>query len=262
VTPEAIERAALTLLAARQGGYKIPDLPADCRPRTVEDGYAIQDALLALLGRPTSGWFLVFTSPSMQKAHRIASPQYGRIPSDFVFASPARIALGRAGESWTLEIELVFRMARDLPARSRPYAEEEVADAVGAMHAGIELVEDHFESMLGVEGPSIVADNSIEGRLVLGPAVESWRSLDLGALEVTLLKNGAPAAYGGGAHVMGHPLKALVWLVNTVSARGRAVAAGETINTGNCLDRYCYGQAGDRVVAECGPLGRAEAELI
>lgn len=262
MTPEAIERAAQTLLAARQGGYKIRDLPEDCRPRTVEDGYAIQDALIALMGRPTSGWFLVFTSPSMQQAHRISSPQYGRMPGDFVFASPARLALGRPDESWTLEIELVFRMARDLPARRRPYTEEEVADAVGAMHAGIEMVEDHFESMLDVAGPSIVADNSIEGRLVLGPGIESWRSLDLAALEVTLLKNGAAAAYGGGAQIMGHPLKALVWLVNTLSARGRGIASGETVNTGNCLDRYCYGKAGDRVVADCGPLGRAEAELI
>ncbi|MFO0997118.1 MAG: hypothetical protein U1F33_10585 [Alphaproteobacteria bacterium] len=258
----AIERAAQALLAARESGIKIPDLPEDCRPRTVEEGYAIQDALNALMGRPMGGWFLIFTSPSMQKAHRVPSAQYGRMPRDYVFPSPARVAIGRPDEAWTLEIELVFRMARSLPPRASLYTEDEVAAAVGAMHAGLEMVEDHYESMLGVEGPSIVADNGIEGRLVLGPAIESWRALDLAALEVTLMKNGAAAAWGGGAQVMGHPLKALAWLVNALSARGRTVAAGETINTGNCLDRYCYGQAGDRVVADCGPLGRAEAQLI
>lgn len=262
MTPQAIERAARALLRARESGVAIPDLPEDCRPRTIEEGYAIQDALWALMDRPAGGWFLVFTSPSMQAAHRIASPQFGRMPRDYVFASPARVPLGRAEDTWTLEIELVFRMARDLPPRAAPYVQDEVAQAVGAMHAGLEMVEDHYTSMLSVEGPSIVADNSIEGRLVLGPAVESWRSLDLGALDVTLVKNGEAAAKGGGRAVMGHPLTALTWLVNALSARGRAIAAGETINTGNCLDRYCYGKAGDRVVADCGSLGRAEAQLI
>jgi 2-keto-4-pentenoate hydratase len=246
MTPSAAVRAAQILFEARRADSKIDGLPADCRPRDLDDAYAIQDALLDLLGTPTKGWFLACTAPAMQKAHGLPGPYFGRMLGDAILDSPAVVPVP-GDRPQSLEIELVFRLGADLPPRNEPYDREEVATAVAAMHPGIEIVEGRFTDLLAIDGPTLVADNGTDGILVLGPPCPEWRDLDRSGLTVSLTKNGAEASGGAGA--------------NELSRRGLGLKAGETLNTGNALDRYTFGVAGERIVAECGALGRAEALL-
>lgn len=262
MTPGAAERAARTLLDARRGGYKIPGLPAECRPRDLDDAYQIQEALLARMGVASSGWFLACTAPAMQKAHGLPGPYFGRMLAEAVFDSPATIAIGPSLKGWSVEIELVFRLGRDLPARAAPYGADEVAAAVSAMIPGLELVDGRFEDMLAVDGPSLVADNGTDGVLVLGAPTVDWQSVHRADVATRLLTDGELLSPGSGSSVMGDPLNALVWLANELSRRGQGLKAGETVNTGNCLARYCFARAGQTVVAECGVLGSATAHLV
>lgn len=262
MTPAAAERAARTLLDARRGGYKIPGLPTACRPRDIDDAYQVQDALLALMGEKSSGWFLACTSPAMQKAHGLPGPYYGHMLADAVFDSPATVAIGPSPKGWSVEIELVFRMGRDLPPRAVPYGADEVAAAVSAMIPGLELVDGRFEDMLAVDGPSLVADNGTDGVLILGAPIADWQSIQRSDVATRLLADGEVLSPGSGASVMGDPLNALIWLANELSKRGHGLKAGETVNTGNCLARYCFARAGQTVIAECGALGSAAAYLI
>ncbi len=258
---DRIAEAADLLVAARRSGAKLPGLPDAIRPRNIDEAYRIQDAILSRLGEGSSGWFMACTSAAMQKIHGLPGPYFGRMLASAVYDSPARLAM-KGAERWSLEIELVFRMGRDLPPRATPYGADEVAAAVGAMHPGLELVEGRYEDMTKVDGPTLVADNGTDGLLVLGPAYEEWRALDRTKLDAMLSKNGRAEVEGSGALVMGDPLNALVWLANALSRRGLGLRAGETVNTGNCLARYCHGAPGDRIVADCGPLGVARAELV
>jgi 2-keto-4-pentenoate hydratase len=262
MSPDAAARAARTLLDARRGVYKIPGLPADCRPRDVDDAYQVQDALLALMGEASSGWFLACTAPAMQKAHGLPGPYFGRMLANAVFDSPATVAIGPSPKGWSVEIELVFRMGRDLPPRTAPYGVDEVAGAVSAMIPGLELVDGRYEDMLTVDGPSLVADNGTDGVLILGMPTVDWQSIHRANVATRLLADGELLSPGSAASVMGGPLNALVWLANELSKRGHALKAGETVNTGNCLARYCFAHAGQTVVADCGPLGAAAAKLI
>ncbi|MFN0043762.1 MAG: 2-keto-4-pentenoate hydratase [Alphaproteobacteria bacterium] len=258
---DRIAEAADLLVAARHSGAKLPGLPDAIRPRNIEDAYRIQDAVLSRLGEGSSGWFMACTGAAMQKIHGLPGPYFGRMLASAVFDSPARLVM-KGAERWSLEIELVFRMGRDLPSRATPYGVSEVEASIGAMHPGLELVEGRYDDMTKVDGPTLVADNGTDGLLVLGPAFEDWRALDRTKIDVMLFKNGRAEVEGSGALVMGDPLNALVWLANELSRRGLGLRAGETVNTGNCLARYCYGASGDSVVAECGALGRARAELV
>ncbi len=262
MTPDAAARAARTLLDARRGAYKIPGLPAECRPRDLDDAYQIQDALLALMGDESSGWFLACTAPAMQKAHGLPGPYFGRMLANAVFFSPAKVAIGPSPKGWSVEIELVFRMGRDLPPRAAPYGEDEVAAAVSAMIPGLELVDGRYEDMLTVDGPSLVADNGTDGVLICGAPTVDWQSVHRANITTRLLIDGEMASPGSAASVMGAPLNALVWLTNELSRRGHTLKAGETVNTGNCLSRYTFARAGQTVVADCGPLGAATAKLI
>lgn len=262
MTPEAIEKAARILLAARREKRRIPSLPLDCRPTGLEAAYRLQARLLALIDAPTVGWIMACTGAAMQKVHGLPGPYWGRALAEAVYQSPARLAMSLFTGPPSLEIELVFRMRADLPPREAPYSTDEVAEAVACMHAGLELVDGRWADLQAVDGPSLVADNGSDGLLILGPAYEDWRSLDRAHLPLRLEVNGQAVGGGIGGNAMGDPLAALTWLANAQSRRGVGLRAGETVNTGNCLETYRFAAAGDEIVADCGPLGAARAELF
>jgi 2-keto-4-pentenoate hydratase len=53
---------------------------------------------------------------------------------------------------------------------------------------------------------------------------------------------------------------ALVWLVNTLSARGIALTAGQHVSTGTCMVPLAV-DPGDRVNADYGMFGQIDLQL-
>jgi 2-keto-4-pentenoate hydratase len=251
--PEAIDQAAHMLRDARIGKYQIESLPEEATPRTIADGYAVQERLLELLDIAPAGWLLGLTNADMQQNFAIDHPYYARLLAPNLYRGPARFA---ADDFLTrgLECEVAFRMARDLPSRGEPYSMAEVADAVAAMMPSIEVVNAHFRDWLARDVASILADNGTDGALVLGAEVTGWRGIDRVSLPVRLSINGERAAEGRGENALGDPLRALTWLANALSARGKGLRAGEVINTGTCT-RLTHAEAGDEAHATFGDLG-------
>lgn len=93
-----------------------------------------------------------------------------------------------------------------------------------------------------------LADCALSGACVLGARLPA-ASVDpagLGAdAAVTLTLNGAPAARGSGAAIMGNPTASLAWLANALNARGRALAEGDVVMTGAAALRAAPLQPGD-----------------
>lgn len=250
---ESIERAAKILRDARVDNYLIDSLPEDATPRTVDDGYAVQRRLLELLPEEGAGWLLGLTNEYMQNIFHTDAPYYARILRPNLHSSPVSF---RADAFLTrgIECEVVFRMSESLPPRGRPYDQEEVADAVVSMSPSIEVVNAHFADWLNLDLPNIIADNGTDGALVVGPAVEDWRSIDRVNLPVVVRINGEVRSEGKGANALGDPLKALTWLANALNARGTGLKAGEVINTGTCTVLQ-HAEAGDEAHATFGDLG-------
>ena len=68
--PSRITEAAALLVAARQQRSRIGPLPAACRPESVSDAHAIQDAVTAMLGAEVRA-FKAMVRPNLQRlAHR------------------------------------------------------------------------------------------------------------------------------------------------------------------------------------------------
>lgn len=253
MTPDAIERCAQLLKDARLGNYFLPEIPLDCEPKTLADGYAVQERLLQLLGTKTTGYLLGLTNEYMQKIFNVDGPYYARILAPNLHRSPKcfgpKDLLTRG-----LECEVAFRMAHGLPPRGKPYTEDEVADAVASMHPSIEVVNGHFENWLDLPMPIVLADNGTDGPLVCGEGTTNWRSIDRINVPVILRVNDRVVAEGKGANALGDPLKALTWLANTLNAKGLGLKEGETINTGTCA-KLIPAKPGDEAVATFGPLG-------
>jgi 2-keto-4-pentenoate hydratase len=262
-TAAVCDSGAELLAEARFQHRRLDWLPDGARPRTEQEAYACQDALVSRLkqryGGEIIGYKIACTNRIAQELLHMDSPFCGRMLSSFCFDSPARVEAG-AFFMRVIEAEVAFRMARDLPPSSSPMTQEQIADAVEGVIPGIEIVDSRFTDWTTAGAESLIADNACHAAWIKGALVAQWRAIDLAAQEVQLWVNGELTQKGTGAAVLGHPLNALAWLVSHLHSRGTTLEAGQYITTGVTTGIY-MGQPGDRIGADFGPLGSVELEL-
>jgi 2-keto-4-pentenoate hydratase len=247
--PEAAKAAAAYLADAWRIGYTLPELPSECRPRTMADGMQIQDAVVAELDFPLGGWKVGCTSRHAQRYLKITQPIAGRVFATRMFDSGVALPCGLRG----IEGEFAFVLGRDLPPRGKPYTQAELRAAVAALRPAIEVIDPRFTDWLKVNAASIVADMAGQAALVLGPPVRRWRMLDLRKLRVRISVGGQIVGEGTGAEALGDPLRVLAWLANHLRARG-GLKRGEIVSTGTCTGFHAA-PAASEVVADFGKLG-------
>jgi 2-keto-4-pentenoate hydratase len=257
--PQRARQAADILWSAWQEKRLLEALPEDCRPQTLEEGYAIQDAMAAQHGGEQIGWKIAATSANGQRHIGVSEPLGGRLFAKFCHPDGARLPAGKL-HMRVAEAEFAFRMAKDLPPRATPYTTDEVMAAVGTLHLAIEVPDSRYRDFARVGAPQLVADDSCACYFVLGDEAAGWRKADLAAHHVVGHKNGAVAERGSGANVLGDPRIALAWLANDRAARGDGLKAGQIVTTGTCIKPVVIAP-GDQVVADFGALGRVRVQF-
>lgn len=234
MTPEAVRSAADVLWRCWTGATRIAQLPADIRPQTRADGYAIQSAVVSLFRQPVVGWKIAATSVAGQRHIGVDGPLVGSLMADRVLDSGGRVSL--AGNHMRVaEAEFAFRFARRLEPRSRPYTDVDVLDAVAALHPTIEIPDSRFEDFARVGAPQLIADNACAGYLIVGAPAAGWRDADLAAHAVRGMLDGDPVVEGVGANALDDPRLALTWMVNERRAYGDGIRAGDLVTTGTCI---------------------------
>lgn len=258
LAPGAIAEAAALLQRLWDRPERIPALPAECRPRSRTDGYRIQAQLAFFSGQAVAGWKIAATSVAGQKHIGVDGPLAGRLFAGRVLAPGACVPLA-ANLMRVAEAEFAFRMGRALPPRERPYGVAEVLDAVDALHPAIEIPDSRFRDFAAVGAEQLIADNACASWFVLGPAAPApWRERDLAQHPVAAFRNGALAAEGSGANVLGDPRIALTWLANELSRFAAGLRPGDIVTTGTCVTPLAIAP-GERVRADFGALGALEA---
>ena len=231
----AIAEAARWLVERRSEAPRYDGLPESCKPATLADAHAIQNAAAALLDDPVAGW-KVGKSPDGKIAH--GALLRSRVLADGAHVDAATMPL------LGVESEVPFRLARDLPSRTTPYSYEEVADAVVAF-PGIEIVDSRFRGYPKPPFLDRLADFMSNGAFVCGRERADWRSLDLAKLEVELTIGGNSIVRSVGGHTAGDPLlPALAW----INERRAGLRAGQIITTGTYTGLH-FAQPGQTAVA-------------
>jgi 2-keto-4-pentenoate hydratase len=128
------------------------------------------------------------------------------------------------------------------------------------MIPAIEIVDSRYDSWTTVGAVSLIADNACNAAWVKGPLLADWREIDLAAQAVRVTVNGRVEREGAGSNVLGHPLHAMEWLVNSLASRGVGLEAGQYITTGVTTVVY-MGERGDRITADFGPVGEASVSF-
>lgn len=256
---ERVNQAADILWSAWQEKRLLDALPEECRPKSLEDGYAIQDAIGARHGGQAIGWKIAATSAAGQRHIGVTEPLGGRLFAKFCHPDGAILPAGKL-HMRVAEAEFAFRMAKDLPPRAGTYTTEEVMAAVGTLHLAIEVPDSRYRDFATIGAPQLVADDSCACFFVLGDEAVGWRGVDLAGHPVMGHKNGAVVERGSGANVLGDPRLALTWLANDRAMRADGLKAGEIITTGTCVKPMPIAP-GDQVVADFGPLGQVRAQF-
>ena len=261
--PDQYENAARLL--ARQRLSLSPIHPAEhLRPADESKAYALQAEVnrqlsAAGLGLPV-GHKIGCTTPVMQAFLDIGSPSAGDIFAATVVRNNGRLRRAdyrRLG----VECEIVVALSHDIAPDDAPFTREKVASAVGAVIAGIEIVDDRYQDYRSLGAPTLIADNFFNAGCVLGDPVTEWRGLDLAALEGRMLVNGREVGRGNGATVLGHPLEALVWLANSRAARGLGLQGGKFVFLGSLVETKWL-DAGDSVRIEIEALGALDIAVL
>ena len=258
------QRAAAILMDQRLAGLPIGPLPAELAPKDMTECYAIQTALNDMLTAgghgKVVGHKIGCTTPVMQAFVGINHPATGRVFDYSVMHGHGKVSRKRFVKIG-IECEVAVRLAKDLLPRTEPYTREQVAEAVGEVMVGMELVDERYTDYRELGVRTLAADDFYNAGCVLGEPVKDWRHLDLSNLTGRTWINDVEVASGNSSLVMGHPLNALAWLANAHGEHGLpGIKAGEFVLLGSVVETQWL-NAGDRVRIEVSGLGSVSLDM-
>jgi 2-oxo-3-hexenedioate decarboxylase len=133
-----------------------------------------------------------------------------------------------------------------------------VLAATEAVFGAIEIFDSRYADY-SYRLPDVVADNAGAARIVLGPQARKPGELeDLRLIGCVFRLHGEVVGTGAGGAALGHPAAAVAWLVNTLAAGGRHLAAGSLVLSGGLTAPVPLGR-GQPVSADFDGLGSVSA---
>ncbi len=236
--------AANALADARRTKMPMMDLPAEQRPTTMEEAYAVQDMLAEAYGQ-IGGWKV--GAPSAD-----ATPMFAPMPKIWIAEGGAVI---RGLRYRGLEAEVAFLLEKDLPRRIPGYSREEIADAIGSCHPAIEVMESGLADPATADRMSMIADLQSHGGFVYGPAFPGWREIDWTKEQVMMAVDGVVRVERTGSNTSGDLMRLLPWLASEGAERTGGLRAGQWITTGSWTGNT-QGEERSGVDVSFGTLGR------
>ena len=251
------EQAAYAVVDSRVSGRRLGELPAPLRPRTVEDAYRVQRRTHDLLtdagyGR-LRGWKIGCTTLVMQEYLGVDGPVAGAMFENFMRRTEGRFH-PIPGRILGVECEIAVKMGRTLDRGDHSYSPAEVARAVRASMAAIEVVEDRYVDYTSLDLPTQVADDFFHFASVVGEEHDDVEPEALAGVSSTMAINGELVGSGRGSDILGDPLVALAWLANTLVQQGSPLRADDVVSLGS-LVKTQWVQPGDVVVVDNDALG-------
>lgn len=219
--------AARFLIAARQSGIAGPRLPAECRPQSLGQAFAVQQRTAELLRATRQDSIAAWKSALPSPEKTVVAPIYASGTAD---AAAGPIAAG--SDIVRIEPEIAFELARDLRPRDTPYTEAEIDAAVGGARLALEVLGCRYASPEHASLPELLADHMFNQGLVLGPRISSPDAAP-GCMTITLKVDGVEVEQHAGIHPNDRPKAGLYWLANFLREQGLGLTAGQHVITGS-----------------------------
>ena len=254
------DRVAGELLAAYDSKEPLEPLTATHEGMTLEDAYAIQ--LLQIRervagGRTVQGHKVGLTSAAMQRLLGVGEPDYGHLLDDFFHLEHMPIPVASFLQP-RVEPEVAFVLEK--PLKGPGVTVHEALRAIDFVLPALEIVDSRIRDWrIGLF--DTIADNASSGAVVLGSTPTDVGAVDLRLAGATFHRNGQVVGTGAGGAVLGSPVNSLVWLANTVGARGITLEAGHVVLPG-AVCAMAPVAAGDTFTATFAGLGSVTARFV
>jgi 2-keto-4-pentenoate hydratase len=253
------ESAASELLDAYTTRSPVEPLTPRLTGMTTDDAYEIQQVQLRRRleqGRRVVGHKVGLTSRAMQRQLGVDQPDFGYLLDDMLFLEHLPIPVGTYLQP-RIEPEIGFVLGRPLTGPGVTVAE--AMSAVAYVVPALEIIDSRIRDWsIGIL--DTIADNASSGGVVLGSTPTALGAVDLRLVGCVLHRGGELVATGAGGAVLGSPISALVWLANTVGARGVTLEAGHVVLPGSVTASVPVAP-GDTFTATFGGLGSVTARF-
>ena len=266
LTDDTIQALAHELYQARKTRTALRHFSAQHPGMTIDDGYAIQRAWVALEladGRTIQGRKIGLTSRAMQLSSQIDEPDYAPLMDDMFFTAGTDIPFSRFIAP-RIEVELAFVLGRPLQGpRATLFdvlrATDYVVPAIEIIDARIEQFDRETKAPRKVF--DTISDFAANAGIVLGGRPVKPDAVDLRWVGALLHKNGVVEETGLAAAVLNHPANGVAWLANKIAVHGEQLNAGDVVLAGS-FTRPTTAVAGDSFHADYGPLGSVAFRLV
>ena len=257
---------ARELYAARKDGVQLRHFSQRQPGMTIDDGYAIQRAWVALEladGRVVKGRKIGLTSRAMQLSSQISEPDYAPLMDDMFFEQGGDIPIARFIAP-RIEVELAFVLGK--PLKGPGVTLFDVLGATEYVSPALEIIDARIEQFDRVtKAPrkvfDTISDFAANAGIVLGGRPVRPDAVDLRWVGAMLFKNGVIEETGLAAGVLNHPATGVAWLANKISPHGESLAAGDVVLAGS-FTRPTTAVAGDSLHADYGPLGTVSFRFV
>ncbi len=236
--------AASLLAATWRSHNQLTELPAGIRPRTLSEGYDVQDRLISAMGEAVTGWKLGVGSPAALRDGGLERPLVGRVLASHCYRSGDTVPLPSRAPV-TVELEIAFILGRDLEPDAPPIA---AMEAIAEARLTFELVLSRFVNRRAVGWPSYAADNVGFEALIVGNAIDPARLAEV-IRTATVSMDGKETARALSGDDLTDPVASLDGLIAHARERGIALRRGEIVSTGAIARPFDIAGRGVEIVA-------------
>ncbi|MGG4454100.1 2-keto-4-pentenoate hydratase [Brevibacillus porteri] len=253
---DTIEKIAASLFRAEREGFEV-DKFVDQYPEWNADlAYRVQDRLIDMKCEAEktkrAGRKLGLTSVAKQQMMGVHEPVYGVLLDSMQVTEHNTVSLEPFIHP-KIEPEIAFVFKRELkgPSVSVP----EVLDATAYIMPALEIIDSRYLNF-SFTLADVIADNSSSSRFILGGPCSKPDKTDLTLTGMVFKKNGRVISTSTGAAVMGHPARAIAWLVNKLAEVGQNIAPGEIVLSGALCEAISIAD-GDVITMSLDGMGSA-----
>lgn len=248
-------------LSARRSAAGLEEYPGEF-PQRLEDAYAIQDAAIATWGRSVTGWKVGRVMPPLSEqygADRLVGPIFANqvVVED---GTPPKMAVFAKGFA-AGEAEFLLRIGARPPKSKTSFTLSEAADLIDAVHVGIEIASSPLADINKLGPVAVISDFGNNNGLVIGRAIENWRSSGFEDWLVSTRIDGVEIGTGRASAFPNGAVGAARFLFELMAERGIALQPGQWISSGAVTGVH-DAKPGQRIDASFGDAFSVSCALV
>ena len=225
-------KIAGVFVTASQEARPLSGFPGE-PPASLATSYRVQDEAIGLWPDEIAGWKI-----GRVPAHQIEALGAGRLTGPIFkrlvwTANGGEVPIPVFDQGFAaVEAEYVLRIAKDVPPEDTEWTREDATALIAAMHIGVETAGSPLATINDLGATVVVSDFGNNHGLIVGPEVPQWRAKLAQGLSCETFIDGKSAGAGSVHAGADDPVSALVFLLEHLARRGRALRAGQLVSTG------------------------------